>query len=64
MAIPYMMTDTRMILPPAAMGLEAVVGNTPLVPLRRVTAHLPPHVQVLAKAEWLILAAPSGTVRR
>lgn len=41
-------------------GLEAAVGKTPLLPLRRVTAHLPPTVQVLAKAEWF---NPGGSVK-
>ena len=55
-----MMTDTQLIAPPATAGLEALVGNTPLMPLRRVTAHLPPPVQVLAKAEWF---NPGGSVK-
>lgn len=41
-------------------GLEAAVGNTPLLPLRRIAAHLPPHVQVFAKAEWF---NPGGSVK-
>jgi cysteine synthase B len=41
-------------------GLEAAVGNTPLLALRRLTAHLPPGVQVLAKAEWF---NPGGSVK-
>jgi cysteine synthase B len=45
--------------PPAA-GLEAAVGDTPLLPLRRVGAHLPPGVQVFAKAEWF---NPGGSVK-
>lgn len=40
--------------------LEAAVGNTPLLPLRRLAASLPPRVQVLAKAEWF---NPSGSVK-
>lgn len=40
--------------------LESRVGNTPLVRLNRVTADLPPSVQVLAKAEWF---NPSGSVK-
>ena len=43
-----------------ASGLEAVVGNTPLLPLRRITAHLSRHVQVLVKAEWF---NPGGSVK-
>ena len=41
-------------------GLEAAVGNTPLLPLTRVGEHLPPGVQVLAKAEWF---NPGGSVK-
>ena len=45
---------------PVVGGLEAAVGNTPLLPLRRVGAHLPPGVQVFAKAEWF---NPGGSVK-
>ncbi len=41
-------------------GLAAHVGNTPLVPLRRIAGHLPAAVQVFAKAEWF---NPSGSVK-
>lgn len=41
-------------------GLEAQVGNTPLVRLARVTATLPADVQVWAKAEWF---NPSGSIK-
>ena len=41
-------------------GIEIAVGNTPLLPLRHVTAHLSPRVKVLAKAEWFNL---SGSVK-
>jgi cysteine synthase B len=40
--------------------LEASVGNTPLLQLRKITSHLSPHVQVFAKAEWF---NPSGSVK-
>jgi len=43
-----------------ASGLEAVVGNTPLLPLRRITAHLSGQVQVMVKAEWF---NPGGSVK-
>lgn len=43
-----------------AVGLIDLVGNTPLLRLRRVTADLPPTVQVLAKAEWF---NPSGSIK-
>jgi cysteine synthase B len=45
---------------PALAGLDAYVGNTPLLPLRRVTADLRGRVQVLAKAEWF---NPGGSVK-
>lgn len=40
--------------------LEACVGNTPLLALRRVTIGLSPRVRVLAKAEWF---NPGGSVK-
>ncbi len=46
---------TTLTLPQLALastGIEDLVGNTPLLRLRRVTAHLPPSVEVYAKAEW------------
>jgi cysteine synthase B len=44
----------------AAVAVEETIGNTPLVALRRVTAGLPPDVQVLAKAEWF---NPGGSIK-
>jgi S-sulfo-L-cysteine synthase (O-acetyl-L-serine-dependent) len=41
-------------------GVEALVGNTPLVPLRKFTEKLSPRVKVFAKAEWF---NPSGSVK-
>jgi cysteine synthase B len=41
-------------------GLEARVGNTPLIRLHRVTAGLRSAVRILAKAEWF---NPSGSVK-
>jgi S-sulfo-L-cysteine synthase (O-acetyl-L-serine-dependent) len=41
-------------------GLEQAVGNTPLIPLRRVTASLARGVQVYAKAEWF---NPGGSIK-
>jgi cysteine synthase B len=41
-------------------GLEAYVGHTPLIPLRRVVEGISPAVQVLAKAEWF---NPGGSVK-
>jgi cysteine synthase B len=40
--------------------LTAQVGNTPLLPLRRITSGLPAGVQVFAKAEWF---NPGGSVK-
>ncbi len=40
--------------------LEAQVGNTPLLRLRRVTASLPSSVEVWVKAEWF---NPSGSIK-
>jgi S-sulfo-L-cysteine synthase (O-acetyl-L-serine-dependent) len=41
-------------------GLASHVGNTPLLPLRRVTRGLPPRVKIFAKAEWF---NPGGSVK-
>jgi len=56
-----LITDQPMqVATPAAIhGLEAAVGNTPLLPLRRL-AGLPAGVQLYAKAEWF---NPSGSVK-
>jgi cysteine synthase B len=45
---------------PTTSGLEATIGNTPLLPLRRIGVHLPEQVKVFAKAEWF---NPSGSVK-
>ena len=42
------------------MGLSSHVGNTPLLPLRRVTSSLPRSIQIFAKAEWF---NPGGSVK-
>ncbi|MEW6286065.1 MAG: cysteine synthase family protein [Chloroflexota bacterium] len=41
-------------------GLTAHVGNTPLLPLRRLTRDLSPLTQIFAKAEWF---NPGGSVK-
>jgi len=41
-------------------GLASHVGNTPLLPLRRVTLGLSPRTQIFAKAEWF---NPGGSVK-
>jgi cysteine synthase B len=51
--------ETQFLAPTVA-GLGASVGNTPLLPLRRIGAHLPAQVQIYAKAEWF---NPSGSVK-
>ena len=40
--------------------LTSQVGNTPLLPLRRITEGLSPRVQVFAKAEWF---NPAGSIK-
>lgn len=40
--------------------LESLIGNTPLLAFQRITAHLPPNVQIYAKAEW---TNPGGSVK-
>lgn len=45
---------------PSADGLIARVGNTPLLPLRRLDPGLDPRVRLLAKAEWF---NPGGSVK-
>ena len=44
----------------SALDLTSYVGNTPLLPLRRLSRDLPPHVKVFAKAEWF---NPGGSVK-
>lgn len=45
---------------PTAVTIEQLVGNTPLIALRRVTNGLAPRVEVLAKAEWF---NPGGSIK-
>lgn len=40
--------------------LEALIGNTPLIGFRRITAHLPRNISIEAKAEW---TNPGGSVK-
>lgn len=40
--------------------IEDLIGNTPLLGFHQVTAHLPQHVEVYAKAEWY---NPAGSVK-
>jgi cysteine synthase B len=50
---------TQVTASSAPQGLEAAVGNTPLVPLRRLS-ELPAGVRLYAKAEWF---NPGGSVK-
>jgi S-sulfo-L-cysteine synthase (O-acetyl-L-serine-dependent) len=53
----YRLTESKTL---SLDGLEAHVGNTPLLPLRRLTRDLSPRVQVFVKAEWF---NPGGSVK-
>ena len=53
----YRLTGSKTL---ALDGLTAHVGDTPLLPLRRVARDLAPRVQVFAKAEWF---NPGGSVK-
>jgi len=44
----------------SALDLTSYVGNTPLLPLRRLSRDLSPRVKVFAKAEWF---NPGGSVK-
>lgn len=44
----------------AGIAVEQLVGNTPLIRMRQVTAGVAPGVQLLAKAEWL---NPGGSIK-
>lgn len=43
-----------------ARDLDSLIGSTPLVGFRRITAHLPENITILAKAEW---TNPGGSVK-
>ena len=45
---------------PERRDLESLIGHTPLLGFRRITAHLPQNVTILAKAEW---TNPGGSVK-
>src|SRR5689334_11034922 len=44
----------------AGVTIETLIGNTPLLGLQRITAHLPTNVNIYAKAEW---TNPGGSVK-
>lgn len=50
----------RIVIPEAGSAVDSIVGKTPLIRLRRLTADLPPNVQVCVKAEHL---NPGGSVK-
>jgi cysteine synthase B len=50
--------QTQLVAPPV--GLEAAVGNTPLLPINRLSRGLASDVRVYAKAEWF---NPGGSVK-
>src|SRR5579859_3804872 len=43
-----------------AQRIEDLIGHTPLIQFDHITAHLPPTVQIFAKAEW---TNPGGSVK-
>jgi len=43
-----------------ARRIEQLIGNTPLIGFERITAHLPPTIEIYAKAEW---TNPGGSVK-
>jgi cysteine synthase B len=53
-------TFTYLPRPAPIRAVADLVGNTPLIRLRQVAAHLPETVEVYAKAEWF---NPSGSVK-
>ena len=54
--------DFRLVQPETDLGIDlaSFVGNTPLLPLRRLSRSLPPSVKIFAKAEWF---NPGGSVK-
>lgn len=53
--LPHPVTDL-----PRGRTLDALIGHTPLLAFRRITAHLPDDVTIYAKAEW---TNPGGSVK-
>ncbi len=54
---------TRISLPTMPLmgrDLESLIGNTPLIGFRSITAHLPENIAIYAKAEW---TNPGGSVK-
>lgn len=40
--------------------VEDLIGNTPMISFRNITAHLPPTIEIYAKAEWY---NPGGSIK-
>ena len=53
----YKITESRVH---SSGGLTSHVGNTPLLPLHKLTRNLSPRIQIFAKAEWF---NPGGSVK-
>ena len=58
MTLPYYKLSQTDVHP--AKDLTSYVGNTPLLPLQRISRGLSPHVKIFAKAEWF---NPGGSVK-
>jgi len=58
MALPKLEIDTLPRMNAAT--IDNLIGNTPLLGFRKVTAHLPENVQIYAKAAWM---NPGGSVK-
>ncbi len=61
--LPYQLPPTIQSIQPTHLRRPAIlqqIGNTPLLPLQRLTRDLPPTVQVFVKAEWF---NPGGSVK-
>ncbi len=58
--IPLAASRSETVPTPAVGGIETLVGNTPLLPLRRVARHCAEGVSVWVKAEWF---NASGSVK-
>ncbi len=56
----YSYDQIERVAPPVPSGLIDLVGNTPLLPIQRLSPGLSPEVQVYAKAEWF---NPGGSIK-
>ena len=60
LTLEYQAAAQQAATPAAPRALDSLIGNTPLVSFRSITAHLPENVIILAKAEW---TNPGGSVK-